>query len=81
MDTPEVPFVMTMDADMILPPISLPWCSSACTGSRQCYVVLCRIADLPQHALLPRNYDALREAFARWHAVTRLRPSIGTGGI
>ena len=40
-----------------------------------------RIANLPQHTLLPRNHDALREAFARWHAVTRLRPSTGTGGI
>jgi hypothetical protein len=77
---PELPFLMTMDADMILAPNFLAVVLDRLQTEPPA-LVLCRIADLPQHASLPSNCETLMESFERFHAMTRLRPCTGTGGI
>jgi glycosyltransferase involved in cell wall biosynthesis len=77
---PEVPFVMTMDADMILAANFLTVVLERLQREPPA-LVLCRISDLPQHVSLPSDRATLRERFERFHAMTRLRPCTGTGGI
>ena len=77
---PEVPFVMAMDADMILAPNFLTVVLDRLRREPPA-LVLCRISDLPQHVSLPSDRETLRERFERFHAMTRLRPCTGTGGI
>jgi hypothetical protein len=74
---PEVPFVMAMDADMILAPNFLTVVLDRLRREPPA-LVLCRISDLPQHVSLPSDRETLRERFERFHAMTRLRPCTGT---
>ena len=78
--TPEVPLVMTMDADMILAPNFLTVVLERLKGEPPA-LVLCRSSDLPRQASLPTNSEELRDAFNRLRVLARLRPRYGTGGI
>lgn len=77
--SPAVPYIMTMDADMILAPNFL----SVVLGILQQHpptLVLCRSADLPRHISLPDPHH-LRARFSRLQKQSRLRSRTGTGGI
>jgi glycosyltransferase involved in cell wall biosynthesis len=78
--TPEVPFVMTMDADMILAPNFLTVVLERLKGEPPA-LVLCRSSDLPQHTRLPNKSEELMDAFNRLRVLARLRPRFATGGI
>jgi hypothetical protein len=77
---PLVPFVMTMDADMILAPNFFEVVLERLSEEPPAFV-LCQIADLPPHAVLPCSCEQLLGAFDTLRAVTKLRPRYGTGGI
>jgi hypothetical protein len=77
---PDVPFVMTMDADMILAPNFLETVLNR-LQSQPPALVLCRISDLPSNANLPAEPEALKAVFERLLLSTRLRRSTGSGGI
>jgi Glycosyl transferase family 2 len=77
---PDVPFVMTMDADMVLAPNFLGVVVERLRREPPAFV-LCRISDLPAHVLLPRHREGLMGAFDRLRAVAQLRPRYGSGGI
>jgi glycosyltransferase involved in cell wall biosynthesis len=77
---PEVPFVMTMDADMILPPNFFKVALERLKREPPA-LVLCRASDLPQHVSLPSRREKLMDAFDSLRAKAQLRPSFGTGGI
>ena len=76
----DVPFVMTMDVDMILAPNFLAVVLDRLSRDSSA-LVLCRISDLPEHASLPTSGDELKRAFEILHARSRLRPRYGSGGI
>ena len=77
---PEVDFVMTMDADMILAPNFLSVVLGR-LGRRPPALVLCQSLDLPQSARLPHDPAALLGAFDRLRASATPRHRGGTGGI
>jgi hypothetical protein len=77
---PDVPFIMTMDADMILAPNFLGVVVERLSKEPPA-LVLCRIADLPPHHLLPCSCEQLLSAFDALRAVTQLRPRSASGGI
>jgi hypothetical protein len=77
---PEVPLLMTMDADMVLSPDFLSLVIERLTKDPPA-LVLCRISDLPQEAFLPVDGDQLLQSFDRLRALTRLRSCSGSGGI
>jgi len=79
--TPDnVPFVMTMDVDMILAPNFLAVVLDRLSQNPPA-LVLCRISDLPAHASLPTTGDQLKRAFENLHARSRSRPCYGSGGV
>jgi glycosyltransferase involved in cell wall biosynthesis len=78
--TPELPFVMTMDADMILAPNFLRVVLERLREEPPA-LMLCRSSDLPQEASLPSHAEELKDAFNRLRLLARLRPRFGTGGI
>ena len=76
----EVPYLMTMDADVILAPNFIDTALTRLQQPREA-LVLCRISDLPQRAVLPSEPDKLRESYESLRRLTSLRPSTGSGGI
>jgi glycosyltransferase involved in cell wall biosynthesis len=76
----DVPFVMTMDADMILAPNFLGVVVERLRKEPPA-LVLCRISDLPAHVLLPHHCEKLLDTFDMLRAVTQLRPRYASGGI
>jgi hypothetical protein len=78
--TPGVPFLMTMDADMILSPDLLTVVVERLTKDPPA-LVLCRISDLPPQAFLPVDGRQLLQSFERLRAVTQLRSHSSSGGI
>lgn len=78
--SPEVPFLMTMDVDMILAPnfVESVLAHLQCEPSA---LVLCQSADLPEHTALPNRCEELLAAFPRLQRASRLRARTGTGGI
>jgi glycosyltransferase involved in cell wall biosynthesis len=78
--TAAVPFLMTMDADMVLSPGFLTAVIEHLSSGEPA-LVLCRISDLPAQAALPSDPDQLLTAFDQLHARTRLRARSGSGGI
>jgi glycosyltransferase involved in cell wall biosynthesis len=76
----ELPFVMTMDADMILAPDFLEVVLRRLQQQPPA-LALCRISDLPEEARLPTDPSELRQAFDRLRQITRLRRPTGSGGI
>jgi hypothetical protein len=76
----EIPFVMTLDADVILDPGFLKVALERLKRKPPA-LILCRISDLPQHASVPRDRQALINAFADLKTLTRLRPRYGTGAV
>lgn len=77
---PEVPLIMTMDADMILAPNFLSVVVDSLLKHPPA-LVLCRISDLPPQAYLPDQSHKLLESFDQLLATTQLRPRYGSGGI
>lgn len=77
---PDLPFVMTMDADMILAPNFLEVVLRRLQQLPPA-LALCRISDLPQDAHLPTDPAELQRAFERLRLRTRLRRQTGSGGI
>lgn len=78
--SPEIPFLMTMDADMILAPNFLTIVLQK-LSKRSPAFVLCRSSDLPQHVLLPDNPERLRNSLGELSTKANLRGRYGTGGI
>ncbi|MBX2998650.1 MAG: glycosyltransferase family 2 protein [Caldilineaceae bacterium] len=76
----DLPFVMTMDADMILAPNFLEVVLRRLQQSPPA-LALCRISDLPQDAHLPTDPAELRRAFEHLRRRTHLRRQTGSGGI
>ena len=76
----DVPFVMTMDVDLILAPNFFAVVLERLSRDPR-VLVLCRISDLPAHASLPIGGDELNRAFEMLHARSHLRPCYGSGGI
>lgn len=76
---PDVPFLMTMDADMILAPNFLEVVLDRLKREPPA-LALCRSADLPRNAALPEQ-GALLARFDRLAAQAHLRHRGGTGGI
>lgn len=76
----EIPFVMTMDADMILAPnfLEVVW---RCLTQDPKTLVLCRISDLDKQISLPSSRDKLLKDFQHIRARARLRGPTGSGGI
>lgn len=77
---PDLPFVMTMDADMILAPNFLDVLLRRLQQPPPA-LALCRISDLPQDAHLPTDPAELQRAFEPLRRRTRLRHQTGSGGI
>jgi hypothetical protein len=77
---PEVPFVMTMDADMILAPNFFDVVLERLRKDPPS-IVLCRISDLPACARIPGNYEQLLRVFDNLCRIARLRPRYGSGAI
>ena len=77
---PDIPFIMTMDADMILAPNFFEVVIGRLEQEPKA-VVLCRSSDLPQHMSIPSSRQALKDAFDSLKATVRLRPRYGPGGI
>jgi len=77
---PDVPLLMTMDADMILAPDFLSVVVERLLRQPPA-LVLCRISDLPSETYLPDESHKLRESFELLLATTQLRPRYGSGGI
>ncbi|HEY7495851.1 MAG TPA: glycosyltransferase family A protein, partial [Candidatus Tectomicrobia bacterium] len=77
---PDLPFVLTMDADMILAPnfLGVVW---ERLREEPPALILCRISDLPAHAPLPYDGEQLMGVFDSLRAMTRLRHRHGSGGI
>jgi glycosyltransferase involved in cell wall biosynthesis len=78
----DVPYVMTLDADMILQPNFLSVVSdrlerAASPGA----MVLCRSCDLPETLRITRDAQALRDSFERLRRTGRLRGRQACGGI
>jgi cellulose synthase/poly-beta-1,6-N-acetylglucosamine synthase-like glycosyltransferase len=73
---PSVPFVMTMDADMILADNLLETVLAELADPQR--IVLCRSSDLPEGFALPED---IRAHFDELRAVAALRGEYGTGGI
>ncbi|MGA7732107.1 MAG: glycosyltransferase family 2 protein [Chloroflexia bacterium] len=76
----DLPFVMTMDADMILAPNFLAVVLERLRRQPPA-LVLCGSSDLPQHVVLPSDPADLRRAFDSLHQYARLRSHMGTGGV
>lgn len=79
---PDIPYVMTLDADMILQPNFL----QVVTDQLQKEIspgamVLCRSCDLPRHLHLPRDVTELGRRFQQMRKSGRLRGRQGCGGI
>jgi glycosyltransferase involved in cell wall biosynthesis len=77
---PEVPFLMTMDADMVLSPDFLGVVVERLMKDPPA-LVLCRISDLPPQTFLPLDGEQLLQSFDRLRAVTQLRSRSASGGI
>jgi glycosyltransferase involved in cell wall biosynthesis len=77
---PDLPFVMTMDADMILAPNFLEVVLRR-LAQQPPALALCRISDLPQDLSLPTDPADLQRAFEHLRQRTRLRRQTGSGGI
>jgi cellulose synthase/poly-beta-1,6-N-acetylglucosamine synthase-like glycosyltransferase len=77
---PEIEFVVTMDADMVLAPDFLTVVLERLTQPPPA-LVLCQSLDLPQGARLPQGPAALLGAFDRLRALSTPRHRNGTGGI
>lgn len=75
----EIPYLMTMDADMILAPDFFAAMLKR-LQSQPPALVLCRSLDLPQRVRLPAN-EQLAAAFDQLRRQARPRGRSGTGGI
>ncbi len=75
---PEIPFLMTMDSDMLLAP---NFFAAALERLRQDppALVLCPISDLPQTAHIPDSPEELRKAWTGLAASSQLRKKGGSG--
>jgi hypothetical protein len=78
--SPDVPFLMTMDADMVLSPNFLSVVTE-CLSTQPPSLVLCRISDLPPQTEVPSTRDDLLRHFEHLLRMTSLRPRFGSGGI
>ena len=76
----ELPWVMTMDADMILAENFLAVVLGA-LQQQPCRLVLCRSRDLRSDQILPDEPQEVYADFERLRRRTRLRRRSGTGGI
>jgi glycosyltransferase involved in cell wall biosynthesis len=76
----DLPFLMTMDGDMILAPDFLEVVLARLRREPPA-LVLCRISDLPRGVEIPRSRKALNGAFPRLLEQTRLRKRSGSGAI
>ncbi len=77
---PQIPYLMTMDADMVLAPNFLGVVLER-LKRKPPTLVLCRSSDLPQDACLPEDEQILMNSFYRLQKLTSLRPEWGPGGI
>jgi cellulose synthase/poly-beta-1,6-N-acetylglucosamine synthase-like glycosyltransferase len=76
----DVPFVMTMDVDMILAPNLVRTVIDTLTRTPRA-LALCQSTDLSASVSLPEEPKALREDFEELRAHGTLRPQTGIGGI
>jgi glycosyltransferase involved in cell wall biosynthesis len=76
----DIPFLMTLDADMILAPNFLAVTLDFLQRQPDT-LILCRSADLPQTAMLPDEPEQLLDAFASLQRQAQLRGRSGCGGI
>jgi glycosyltransferase involved in cell wall biosynthesis len=76
----EIPFVMTMDVDMILAPNFLEVVHRR-LADKEKNLVLCRISDLDKNVTLPASGNELLSKFYHFRAHTKLRSPTGSGGI
>ncbi|MEO8700960.1 MAG: glycosyltransferase family 2 protein [Kofleriaceae bacterium] len=74
---PAIPFVMTMDADMILADNLVETVLAELTADPQ-RIVLCQSSDLPEGCVVP---DDVLAQFAELRTLANLRGAYGTGGI
>jgi len=78
----DVPYIMTLDADMILQPNFLAVITTQLEGApSRGAMVLCRSHDLPRSVRVPLHSRALRDSFDRLRRASRLRGRHGCGGI
>jgi hypothetical protein len=77
---PDVLYIMTMDADMILAPNFFNVVLDR-LGREPPALVLCRSSDLPKRVNLPSSNQNLMDAFDNLRTKSRLRFRTGTGGI
>ena len=78
----DVPYIMTLDADMVLQPnflsvVTTQLEQAASPGA----IVLCRSRDLAKTVRIPQHAQALRSSFDRLLRAGRLRGHQGCGGI
>lgn len=77
---PNVPFLMTMDIDMILAPNFVEVVLEG-LAREPASLVLCQSADLPEHVTLPVDSKQFLASFQQLHRASQLRSRTGTGGI
>ncbi len=75
-----IPFVMTMDADMILAPNFLEIVIERLNKAKSA-LILCRSSDLPQDIPLTETDRTLLNEFLKLKRRSTLRPQWGPGGI
>jgi hypothetical protein len=77
---PTVPFVMTMDGDMMLADNMLETVVAALRAHERS-IVLCQSSDLPEDCALPRDPTAILTQFEELRRIANVRGTYGTGGI
>ncbi|MCB0195868.1 MAG: glycosyltransferase [Anaerolineae bacterium] len=77
---PDIPYLMTMDVDMILAPNFLAVVIERLQRQPSA-LVLCQSSDLPEQAIIPDQPRQVLAAFPALHASSSLRDRTGTGGI
>jgi len=75
---PDIPFLMTMDSDMILAPNFFSVVLDRLEQSPPA-IVVCRISDLPKDLPLPDSREELFREFGRLFGRTRFRKNGGSG--
>ncbi|MDR4467891.1 MAG: glycosyltransferase [Nitrospira sp.] len=78
--SPDISYVVTMDADMILAPDFFEVVLEKLDRTSPA-LVLCRISDLPADIPVPSDADELKQSFAQLHGRARLRPRYGSGAM
>jgi hypothetical protein len=77
---PTLPFVMTMDADMMLADNMLEIVVAELRAHEKS-IVLCQSSDLPEDCALPSDPTAIHAQFDELRRIANVRGTYGTGGI